>query len=348
MASLTDLVMAIKEIQKWDDRTKASLTDYTKKTNIYNRLYIESTIAEDDIATPLVTTLNQLVCSYVFTALQLNQFVSGTTTVKELVQLVSTEALVDAVEVIDNKFGASVYNKPVVSVEGINSDGAVKIDSPDLRLVSGRVLDIDLGIPVQGKVEKITIRVYVQLVPYTIAPEIMSQFVKLNFNPSTKIRFRQVLAGEISFIKDFILARDIIEREKEALRNDKNNVLYDMLVQQKNALAKWLFQFTPIRPENHNSASSIMVFDKKTIQMASAENYFDFNRKADRERFFKKTFSMIVCVVDTAYAQVEMYFNGIDAKGSYPFSMLQKASNSKDLDLKTIMSTFAQGMSPKF
>ena len=123
--SLTDVVTAIKEVQKWDERTKASLTEYTKKTNIYNRLYIESTIAEDDIAIPLITTLNQLVCSYVFTALQLNQFVSGTTTVKELVQLVSTEALVDAVEVIDNKFGASVYNKPVISVEGINSDGVV-------------------------------------------------------------------------------------------------------------------------------------------------------------------------------------------------------------------------------
>ena len=175
-------------------------------------------------------------------------------------------------------------------------------------------------------------------------------FFSFNFVPGFLRRWKQLRSGEIKFIRDFIFARDLIERQKAAIKKDKNGVLVDMMLRQKNALFRWAMHAVGIRPENHNSASSMFVISKQSFDTACAAQRIDFKSNSVRQSFFNKTFTMLILVVDPMYGTMEMYINGVNVIGKYTFDMINKVgSKGKDsFDLKQIMQSLNQGMTPKF
>lgn len=365
-ATATQVAQVAQKGADFYDRQIGSLTQYTKPFNIMSRLYIEQNIANDDIALPIIGMLNQLYCSYVISALNLNNFVVGGRTVRDLLKLVSTEAYVDVLAASENLFGKE--DQPIMSMEA----SVVNLDPDSQRLVSGRVIELDIQIPTSkvtdtietdgaGNVKKVEkknergnltsakLTIYVQLIPYIVASDTIGGFINLNFSPTLALRWKQYKAGEIKFWKDFILARDLIAKEAAAVKSDKSGVLYDMLNKSSNALFKWMLNMTGVAGERHNIANSILVCDKRTFQTAAAGSGLDFRQTGQRQAFFRKTMMMIVVLVDTMYNNVEMYFNGIDVKGEYSYPMINKLSKGKDaFDLKDIMTAFSQGMTPKF
>lgn len=195
--------------------------------------------------------------------------------------------------------------------------------------------------------------IYVQLIPYVLLPEVVDGYIGANFSPPLSVRWKQLKAGEISFWKDFIFALDLIKKQAKALKKDKHNILGDMLNRQHSALLKWWIDICGILSSNrgsHNTANTILITNKATFDRACRENRINFQNKTQRQRFFNKTWSMIICVVDPLYNTVEMYFNGVDMKGTYTFNMINKvgAKGQDNFDLKDVMSAFSQGLSPKF
>ncbi len=82
-----------------------SLTRYSKTTSVVSRVYIEDSIVSEDIAAPLMSTLNQIYISYVLTALQLNNLISNYSVVRSALQRVATEGFVDVLEQVEECFG---------------------------------------------------------------------------------------------------------------------------------------------------------------------------------------------------------------------------------------------------
>ena len=364
----------------------ASLTEYTKPFNIMARMYIERQIAGDDIALPLIGTLNQLYCSFVITALNLNSFVANGRTIRDLLKIVSTEQFVDVVEMTKEAFGN--MDTPIASIES----SVINLDPDSQRLVSGRVIELDIqlpastvqdvstsGGPTTSKTMSVTnsdaevkyedktenkdkrvvtkttstvnakLTLYVQLVPYVIDSDAVGGFLSMNFSPSIKQRWKQYRAGEISFWRDFVASRDLIKKEAKILKADKSNTLLDMMLKSNNALWRWFAGFSGVLDERHNIASSLLITEKKTFVKECSLAGVDFSNQSQRQAFFRKTMVMMVIVVDTMYNNVEMYFNGINTKGEYSYAMINKLSKGKDaFDLKEIMTAFAQGQSPKF
>lgn len=194
---------------------------------------------------------------------------------------------------------------------------------------------------------------YVQLIPYVLLPEVVDGYIAANFAPPISVRWKQLKAGEISFWKDFIFALDLVKKQAKALKKDKHNILGDMLNRQHMALFKWWTDLASILISNrgsHNMANTMLITNKATFDRACRENRINFAVKTQRQKFFNKTWSMIICVVDPLYNTVEMYFNGIDVKGTYTFNMINKvgAKGQDNFDLKDVMSAFSQGLSPKF
>lgn len=191
---------------------------------------------------------------------------------------------------------------------------------------------------------------YVQLIPYIIDTDTMSNFFDFNFVPGFLRRWRQLRTGEIKFFRDFIFAKDLIEKQKAAIKKDKSGILVNMLTRQRSALVKWLLQLTGLRPENHNAASAMSIISKQTFTKACSKAHVDFNSSSAREKFFAKTFTMITVVVDQMYGTVDMYINGINMRGNYTFDMINKvgAKGRDSFDLKQIMQALNQGMTPKF
>ena len=368
----------IKDVQDaYNKYIPASLTEYTKPFNIMARMYIERQIAGDDIALPLIGTLNQLYCSFVITALNLNSFVSNGRTIRDLLKIVSTEQFVDVVEMTKEAFGN--MDTPIASIES----SVINLDPDSQRLVSGRVIELDIQLPAStvqnvtevtnntkvdsdynsesssgnkhtvsqtsGNTVNAKLTLYVQLVPYVIDSDAVGGFLSMNFSPSIKQRWKQYRAGEISFWRDFVASRDLIKKEAKILKADKSNTLLDMMLKSNNALWRWFAGFSGVLDERHNIASSLLITEKKTFVKECSLAGVDFSNQSQRQAFFRKTMVMMVIVVDTMYNNVEMYFNGINTKGEYSYAMINKLSKGKDaFDLKEIMTAFAQGQSPKF
>ena len=190
----------------------------------------------------------------------------------------------------------------------------------------------------------------VQLIPYCLKPEVVDGYIGAHFSPPVSSRWRQYKAGEISFWKDFVFSMDLIKKQSKALKKDKHGILSEMLMKQKSALAKfWLKMFGKGTP-SHNMANTMLIVNKATFDRACRTNHINFADNNQRQKFFNKTWSMIICVVDPLYNTVDMYYNGLDVKGTYTFAMINKvgAKGQDSFDLKDVMTSFAQGMSPRF
>lgn len=367
--------------------TSPSLTSFTKKANIMSRLYIEDSIMRDDICVPLVGTLNQLYVSYVLAALNLDTVCANGRTVREQFEIVATENYNIIDEILQN-FGKN-------GCEYSNEETVVRLEPDTQRLPVGRVIELSMtGIQVlrdtsykmvpksrkqlkkgdkkgkdidpsdnQVKTEiqdrestyQFKAYLYVQLIPYVLTADVVDGYISANFDPPISKRWTKYRAGEISFWRDFILARDLIEKQARTLKQDKNGVIIDMLNHQQSALSRWWGNVAKIFAGqrdmvSHNLANTILIASKATFDKACRDNSINFANCTQRQRFFNKTWSMIICVVDPLYNTVDMYFNGVDMKGTYNFAMINKvgAKGQDNFDLKEVMSAFSQGLTPKF
>lgn len=191
---------------------------------------------------------------------------------------------------------------------------------------------------------------YVQLIPYLLDTATATKFFEFNFVPGFLRRWRQLRAGEIKFFRDFIFAKDLVEKQKSSIKQDKSGTLVSMMMRQRSSLFKWVSQLIGISPENHNAASSMYVISKQSFDAACAASNVKFSSASDRARFFSKTFTLLVVVVDNMYGTVELYIHGLNTVGKYTFDMVNKVGTKgrDSFDLKQIMQAFNQGMTPKF
>ena len=344
-STLADIAKFLSTTSKKLNDAAPSLTRYARQANVMGRVYIEDSIAQDDIAIPLMGCLNQLYLCWIITALGIDSRCADGRTVRDRLNLVAGESLVDdVVNDIMKDFGSS-SKKSSVS----NEAKIIDTDPDTQRLVCGRLIELDFN--TGGSVSSLLkTYMFVQLVPYILKREVCSGFMSINFAQSLSARWKALRAGEISFVKDFIFARDEVEKAAKLLKTDDTGLIAEMMTRQRNKLFRWAAGMTGILPERHNLASAIMVLNKQTFDQTCREAHVDFNSYLAREKFFLKTFSMVMCVVDPLYGNVKMYFAGIPVVGTYSYQMINKvgAKGKDSFDLKEVMSAFSQGQTPKF
>jgi len=227
-----------------------SLPEYTKGTNVVSRLYIEEDLANEEIILPIISTLNQLYTGYILTALQLNQYVANSKTVRDILKLVATEEYIEVVDVAKESFGELNLDESIVSTEA----SVIDLDPSSQRLMSGRVIELDLNVQTENNESaRLKITLYVQLIPYLLKPEVVAGFIGLNFSPSLLRRYTQFKTGNIGAL-DFMFARDLVTDYRKAMKADKSGILHDMLDKQNNSLTKSLLGLVGLSPQNHNLA----------------------------------------------------------------------------------------------
>ena len=335
-----------------------SLTQMNKPANIISKVYIQDTVAFDDISLPLLGTLNQLYASYIMTALNMQNVVAGGRTIRELYGIIATESY-GAATIIADDFGCETLDSKVsdIDVHDVSMEAQLMdMEKESQRLVTGRLLEIDLTLeqPRQDgsgvAVNTYKVYVYVQLIPFILNQDVTKGFLTINFHPPMSVRWKQMQAGEISFWKDFMFSQDLIDKEAKLLKEDKTGVLSQILYNQNNKLSRWFLRMIGYRSKSANLANTMIIMDKPTFNAACKEVGADFANKTYRQVFFTRTMSIFVVVVDITGGMVEMYFNGIDAKGTYTYQMINKigAKGKDNFNLAEIMQTFSQNMSPRF
>lgn len=380
-----------KIINTIESGANTSLANYSKKAMVNSRVYIDESLQGESILDPLMKNIMNLYVSLITTAMSMNQYITGTKKVRDIMSIVSTEDYKIAEEnkpvftetLLGNYFGAmessplfrsnndyfdiygsgSTSNKDIDLSHGIGGNAIrsnkektdeVEVNAatspvkPDIEtpISTGRVLKFDFKI--HG--ESISINLFVQLNPRFIPSDVARQFVALNFTPSFKQRWMQMSAGEIRFIRDLIFCADLHKQARQAMIHDTSGALAEMLSKSNeglfNAIAK-MSTLSDNAVNKENIANTILVFEKNNFMKACSNAGFRFDTYANRQRFFEKTFSLMVVVVDVNYNKVDLYYNGLSTYSTFNFDQLKKNAKTESLDITKMMESFARGMGPR-
>jgi hypothetical protein len=314
-----------------------SLPAHLKATNIASRLYIHDALYSEPIILHLISVLNQMYAGYIFTSLQINQYVEGANTVRQLLETVAGESYIGAdLDYQNSNLIMCMEQAP---------------DSKGSKLLSGRVIQVELCIPGAngGVAHKTKVDLFVQLIPYILSTNVSVEFLKLNFAATN--RKHKLKAKEISLIADYFFHRDLINDKRRALKEDPTGLLYDMLSKSQNSLSKALMGYSGLTRVNHNTANAIMVVDKAVMNEVSMKQGIDINNASQRRSFFKSSMMMMIVVIDLDNDLVNIYFNGLENYGTYTFNMIQANSdggtNKDALSMVDVMTAISRGMTPK-
>ena len=436
LAQVVDTIF--NNVNNWNevkDNSKTSLFSYAKKAIIGSGVYIEDTLAGEEILNPLLKSLMNQYASIIQVVLQLNQFVDKTTHIKDIMGIVASESYhdhilkelpkstINACEdfFISNKEhfkltprAAKMLDDPLFD-QSIKESDATYADqnitpstirdkeyeeheekvkvlrtraenewndilkgnknirrnngtisssvSKDDPIPTGKLLNITYSIPSRdGESKTVSFQMYIKFYPRYITPLVASQFVGLNFRPSLKQKWLQMTSGEISFFSDFLFSQHLRRKRMAAIVQDKSGALKNMLDKQENALSKHFLKLANNMSSanwsssaqhakidtNANIANTILIFDKRNFEKACYQAGINWKNAAVREKFFAKTYAMMLCLVDTDFDKVTIFTNGLNDVGEFTRSQLDKNAKSDAAGLMDLMKAYAQGHQPRF
>lgn len=356
----------VNAIQNIEDSTSMSLFQYTRRSIVSSRVYIDNTLAEEEILTPVMQNIMNLYIGLIMTAMNMNQYIQGTKKVRDSMSVVATE---DWTPVSINSLMKSYF------LTGSNSDGVLDTLNPftqhehgeaasetsgysgartnnkdmnqgmDIPLPSGRIIQVEFA---SDKCKAFTVNILLNLQPNFVPNDVIKQFVAINFKPSLHQRWIQANAGEIKFISDFLLGNDLRKQRFRALKKDKTGSLQQMIDRKENSLSNFWLKLAQVTPERQNIANTILIYEKRTFDKACNDSGINFKVYGARQKFFNSTMSMMVVIIDTMYNKVTMYYHGITDPSVFTFEQMKKNAKTEATDILAMMKNYAQGMAPRF
>lgn len=224
------------------------------------------------------------------------------------------------------------------------------VTSPDkahnIPIASGRQIELTFSTGPDSDPITLTINVKfnTRLVPDSVMEFILSQ----DFTNDIYRRWLQYRAGEIRFLKDFVLGVDKVNRKLDAVKKDTTGVLTDMFAHKNKNVFKRILSVVGKGPTSHNLANSILMIDEATAARETKKIGFSFDRLSDRKRFFDNTYNLFIVLVDNRYSRVTIYTNGIDQSASYSFNDLKASAATDKMSMKEIVDYLSRSQMPKF
>jgi len=324
--------------------SSTSLPSYTKPFTVESPIFIQQKCLNDqDVVNDTISVIYDIYIGFIITAVKLNEVLADGRLVRDVLTKVSSlESLNKAIESyidIDTiiKDFSSLNTKPALEAESKLLD-TNKVSN----IISGKIIEISFS---AGGKEKVTIPIFLKLNPRIVPDEIVEAVITVNIEPSLYKRWLQYKAGEIRFIKDFILQLDLTAKTKKALKHDKDNVLFDLLQKQRSGktFLRKVFDIGSINIDN-----SIFIFDALDLKQASVKAGIDFDKFNDRQKFFNKAYAMMVVSMDYSYNTVDFYINSIKSKTEATFRQLNKKSKKDNLELTDIVKALQASAAIRF
>lgn len=248
----------------------------------------------------------------------------------------------------ETKITKDVASMAKPNVGGGRSTGAKVVDAFDKsEAVVGKVIEVSFRVPGHGN-EPVDVRIPVVInldIAY-LDDEVMTEIITMN-EDSIRFgkRFRDALSGRISFFKDFILARDLINRQKRIAMKDKTQA-YATLLKRIND-SKIYGALT--RNVSLNTISGIMIISENEHSEIKARLGGDLDNKYTRQKVFDNSSVMVMAVVDRDWKTVSIYVRGIDGHSEIPFSHFKKSGNDQGSDILTeLFKSITAGRAPTF
>ena len=352
------------KLEDFKDRSVVSLTEYTKRTLITSRVYVEDQIASEDITPKLLKMLNQMYSGFVLTAIGLNNLIVNGRNVRQMTAPIATEAYHAFADLVKEKFGDPAMEGSQQDVNDPNKKegdkkedkdekGKYSVDAKKLELQGNALFTgnlLEAKIPGADGKATLPLYFYVQLLPTVIPQPTMEEFMRANVSPSLKLRWAMWKAGEIKFFKDFIFEADRVAKRRKALKVDKDGFLREMEDHRAKMLKEKVANMKNKEADarRRNLCNSIVLVTKRTMDVVCRDIGLNLKSFTQRQELMQDIFAVMLCVVDTNYGTVDLYMNGIEGRGEYNTKMIEAATKNKDaFDVKELLTLISAGSMPQ-
>lgn len=235
------------------------------------------------------------------------------------------------------------YIKSIGGASGVTTSDmgdSVKSISENVNLSAGRLLEVTI----QQGTSKAVIPVAVRLIAAPMSSKDLVHILTVaKRDTGAKERYHGWRSGALSFIKDLILCQDLIDEHRQNLMGDAT-AQYQNTVKRsnKNSLAAIVSGRLSVA-----SASNMIIFRNTTAAEVEANLGGKLKDFKFREAVFKKTYAMLMVVVDTEWDRVTIYTRSIETPTVQSIKEMRQAGGKKNgVDINEILAAYTLGSSP--
>ena len=208
---------------------------------------------------------------------------------------------------------------------------------------AGQLLKIHTQIPVGGgNFITQSLSLLVRINPIAVSQRVMEEILNYGSHfPKELSQFKRTM-NEVMFWKQFTSntrEQDFLNSfhpDKEQFRNFLKDLKQKESSFTKNRASALLTG--SLGSFSANLANTILFVREDTLKKVKKEVGFDFLHEDVREKFFRKTYCMMIVVFDEYYHRISIYMNGVPFVGQYTYNDFMP---NKKLDTDTLLSLFS-------
>lgn len=203
----------------------------------------------------------------------------------------------------------------------------------------GKIFNVELTDGLHSATIPISIRLMASSMPSASLVHILSLGSEDN---SVKERYHGWRSGRLSFWKDLVACVDIIDAHRKNLMADKDGVYSNLVKRTRSNQLATLFSGNP----SVASSSNIVVISNTTAEELERKINGQLKDFKTREAIFKKTYLMIMAVIDKQWERVTFYYRGINGATEVGVRDLKAANKGSGPDVSDILRAYSLGNSP--
>lgn len=352
----------VRKIQDlWSGAKADSLIDYTQVARVEPIVLIDTDAMESDILPDVMQTLQSIFSGYYLQAMAISTNVGKVEVQRHLDKLNPHRNPGDSAT---NTMGWLLatenykYRLPTpqakVSMEAIHDrfeDDAEKETSTGYgrdtvkelneltNLCVGKMLSVEITDGLHKATIPVSIRLMASSLPTASLLHILSIGTK---DTSTSERWHQWRSGEIEFIKDLVMCQDLIDAHRENLKHDPEGIWTAI---QKRRRANQLSTIVSANPSIATASNMCVMTSESVAQLEMRINGKLSDFKV-REKIFKETYLMIMCVINKGWNRVTFYHRGIPVATDVNAETLKARNKGSGPDVSDILKAYQVGNAP--
>lgn len=213
----------------------------------------------------------------------------------------------------------------------------------------GKVIEVKFNVRNKendhAKTDEVSIPVVIKLDNMIIPSEVIDRILTANKDEITLgSRFKDAIAGRISFIKDFIMCSDLIKTQKKTMIKDPTGY-YSQLLKRINNSRLYSALSGNISLAGISSIIVISEQDEQEIQKLIGGK---LTNQKTRDIVFNNTSAMCIVVIDSEWERVTVYIKDIDGFSQNSFDSFKPMSDKGGNNIADILKAFSMNSPPSF
>lgn len=203
----------------------------------------------------------------------------------------------------------------------------------------GKIFNVEITDGMHQMTLPVSIRLMASAIPSGTLAQILSMGSE---DTSVKERYHGWKSGRLEFIRDIILCQDLIDQHRKNLMDDKSGIYNDILKRNRSNQLTTLLSGTP----SVATASNIAIISTDVAEEIEASVNGRLKDFKTRQQIFKKTYLMILIVIDKQFDRVTFYHRGINHATELGVRDLKANNRGSGPDVSEILRAYQLGSAP--